>query len=80
MKLVLALFEKAHALGNGNVYNPVYEVIEQATLESSFHRKDDELLVYKMYNIAESQDLTRGLVRHLTSLSNFTVPVARFVT
>lgn len=53
--------------------------MEQTAVNAFFTGRAVYLLDYNMYKLAESQDFTRGVVRHLIKYSTFTVPVTRFV-
>lgn len=77
--MVLALSEETHEHAKENIYTPAAEVLVQAAIAAFFTGEAEELLKDKIHHLAESLDLTRGLVCHLSMSSIFTVLVTCFL-
>lgn len=78
-KAVLTLFQESHNLVRERLYATVVEIIREKAVNTFFTGGVNELLDKSMYKLVEAQDITPGVVRHLSKLSIFTVPIKSFV-
>lgn len=73
--MALYLFEEAHEQVKKNIHTTLFGVIEQTAVKTFFNEGANELLDEKMYKLADFQDVTQRLVRHLRKPSTITAPV-----
>lgn len=78
-KVVLALFEEADDRTKRNDYTHIISVILKTTVKAFFNGGAVELLQDKLYSLAEFQDSTQDIVRHLIKSLTFSMPVTHFV-
>lgn len=76
--VLIARFQEAHEPAKRNVYTDVFEVMKQVSVNFFFQDEADRLLDDNMYQLAEPQQFTQGLVRRVKKLSSFKVSIAIF--
>lgn len=78
-KVALVLFGEAQKRALDNVYAPVVKVMKQAAVKAFFTGGGEKLLEEHIYKLAEYQDFIQELFHHFIKLSNFKIPLIRFV-